>query len=334
MTFKNIGFSDSPVMRSLEKVAINKGLVKVQEIKKSASKELDVKITDNLMSNLLKLCTALKSKGLNNYAQELEFKIISYKKAATNKDYSPILNEAHPKGSHKLENLDHVINTLLDNELAILQSVSKQPKGKLANKKILSKVAQVLSTDNKIENKLEFQDTPWVSEDGLRCNSKFITVRLESQALALNETIKKLSMLKSLSSDSRFAPEVGKAVVAAMNIILNLLKDYVTACKTASTKARELETARLKNSNDLNQARVSFSEVGANFKNGVLSKVNIGKASNFLEIENSIISLKKDLGNLLYEKLSPGFDFDEDFMKSIKDQGLGYLNEIKTVLGS
>lgn len=337
MTFKNTNFSDSPVMRSLEKVALSKGLIKNDPIKKEAS-AVDLKITPNLISNLLKLANGLRSKNLISQAEELEDRIICYKKSLASIPYAEILDQAHPK-SNKLENLQHTVNTLIDNQLEILHSVNNQAKGKIANKKILNRIAQILNLNSKpesnsTETQLNLTDAAWVSEDGLRCNSKFINDKLEPQALSLNETLKYLNNLKSLSTDKRFNPEVSKAVMASMNVILNLLKNYTTACKSAYSQARELEKDRLQNIHDVNQSRVSFSEVGSNFKNGVLAKVNVGKATTFLGVEGAIIALKKDLGNVIFTKLSPGFDFDEDFMQGIKNKGFEYLNAIKQVLGS
>jgi hypothetical protein len=335
MTFKSIKFSDSPVMRSLQRVALERNLIQPKTIEKSASS--DFTPTNNLINDLLKLASGLKEAGFHSYADDLELKIINYKYAKA-KEFDPILDQAHPK-STDLENIDHTVKNLLESHLDFVQSVNSKPKGKIANYLLIDKIAQVLkdptiNSDDKSKFPIISLDQAWVSEDGTRCNSTFISQTLESQALSLVKAVNLLNKLKSVSADKRFDPAVSKGIELTMNVLGNLVKDYVGACKTAAAKAKSIETERLKTNSDPLQSKVTFAEVGSSFKSGSLAKVNVGKSNTFLEVVSNITSLKKDLGELIFNRLSPGFDFDEDFMQSIKSQGFSTLEEIKNVLGS
>lgn len=136
MTFKHTKFEDSVTMRSLEKLATEKGLIKNDPLKKIAEKKAktDLKPTGNLTENIMKLCAGLREAGFAKYAEELESTYIMYKKAATECD-NDILQQAHPKGSHKLEGVegDATIETIIDQHLANMKMVNKKPTGKLTN---------------------------------------------------------------------------------------------------------------------------------------------------------------------------------------------------------
>jgi hypothetical protein len=151
MTFKHTKFEDSPTMRSLEKLAIDKGLVKENILEKVASKTPKTKPnllpTSNLTENLLKLCAGLRESGFDAYADELESAFILYKKAS--KD-TKLVEEAHPKGSHKLEGVegDAVIETILDQQLEDLKIVNKKPTGKLTSANSIIQAVKVSLADN------------------------------------------------------------------------------------------------------------------------------------------------------------------------------------------
>lgn len=94
---KKIKFSDSPVMRSYEQVAIDRGMVKQDEIMKKASIENKYAASEDLLLDLLKLSEGLKENNYLKEADELDRKIALYKQAKG--EYSKILEEAHPEGS-------------------------------------------------------------------------------------------------------------------------------------------------------------------------------------------------------------------------------------------
>lgn len=151
MTFKHVKFEDSVVMRSLEKLAKEKGLVKEESITKTASKT--VTASDNLTENVLTLCAGLRERGFQKQANELETKFMTLKQAQTLYETSSekgedLVDAAHPKGSHKLEGVDGdeaVFETILDQHLKNIKMIDKKPTGKLASSKdILGAVKKVL----------------------------------------------------------------------------------------------------------------------------------------------------------------------------------------------
>lgn len=158
MTFKHVKFEDSPTMRALEKVAKEKGLVKPETLQKQASvsKTADYTPSNDLLENILKLCSGLRAQGLKEVAAELETKFLNYKQAQTLYETSTekgedLINAAHPKGSHKLENVDGdeaVVENVLDIHDKLLEMVNKKPTGKLSNaKQIIKEVKRVLAQD-------------------------------------------------------------------------------------------------------------------------------------------------------------------------------------------
>lgn len=127
-------------MRSLEKLAVEKGLVKPETLKKTAeTKVSELKPTENFEENVFKLCAALRSSGYVKYAEEVEDKFITFKKAndlynVFKQTGADVINEAHPEGSpHLSMEGDAIVETILDKRKAIEKVVNKQPTGKLAN---------------------------------------------------------------------------------------------------------------------------------------------------------------------------------------------------------
>jgi hypothetical protein len=154
MTFKHVQFEDSVTMRSLLKVAQDKGWVKPEPITKSAASiQLDITPTNDLMENILKLCGGLRHAGLESYANELELKLINYKRAnslyETSKETGDdLIESAHPQGSAKLEGVegDAVVETILDTHLKMLEMVNKKVNTKSA-KDIINAVKIIVAQD-------------------------------------------------------------------------------------------------------------------------------------------------------------------------------------------
>lgn len=159
MTFKHLKFEDSPIMRSLEKVAIEKGLVAPQFMIKQAQTQHDFSASMNLSENIIKLCDGLRLCGLESKAEELENNYLDYKKAQTLYETSKetgedLVHNAHPKGSHKLEGVegDSVIETIIDQHLQALKMIDKKPTGKLYTaSEIINSVRVVLAQDTSNE---------------------------------------------------------------------------------------------------------------------------------------------------------------------------------------
>lgn len=150
MNFKHEKFDDSAVMRSLEKVAREKGWVESKPITKSASSELNFSPSSNLTENVLKLCAGLKQVGLERYALDIENKFVTFKQAATLYDThgetgEDLVEAAHPKGSHKLEDMDsnHVVLTILDQHLKGVELANKKPTGKLSNARDILRAVKI-----------------------------------------------------------------------------------------------------------------------------------------------------------------------------------------------
>lgn len=163
MTFKHTKFDDSVTMRSLVKVAAEKGWIKKDPIQKTASVSEDLSPSSNLTENILKLCSGLRNSGLDKYADELENKFLAYKQAnslynVSKEEGKDLIDAAHPKGGHNLEDVegDALVETILENRLKILNVVNKAPTGKLASHSdIMNAVKVVMSVDaSKVVNKL------------------------------------------------------------------------------------------------------------------------------------------------------------------------------------
>ncbi len=153
-SFKHMKFGDSSTMRSLEKLAISKGWGIEAPIHKIASlAKKDLSISLNLTENILKLCSGLRTSGLEKYADDVEHKFMSYKSAQTLYETSKetgedLIDAAHPEGSHKMKDIagDATIETIIDQHLAGLKMVKKNPTGKLFSyKEIMFAVKTALS---------------------------------------------------------------------------------------------------------------------------------------------------------------------------------------------
>lgn len=151
MTFKHGKFEDSATMRSLIKVAEQKGWVTSEPLKKTASESIDLSPTSSLTENVLKLCAGLRQSGMHKYADEVEKNFFNYKRASDIYDVSgeegkDLVDAAHPDGSHKMEGMegDAVIETILDQHLKDKEMVEKKPSGKLADAASILRAVKVV----------------------------------------------------------------------------------------------------------------------------------------------------------------------------------------------
>jgi hypothetical protein len=158
MTFKHIAFNESETMRELSRIAIDKKMIKPSApIIKEASAP-DYSVSTSLTQNILKLCSGLRANGLSKYADEVESKFITYKKAAqecynvSGEEGTDLVNAAHPEGSHQLVDVpgDSLVETIIDRQLADLKTIDKEPKGKLGTTKdIIKEVKRALGQETK-----------------------------------------------------------------------------------------------------------------------------------------------------------------------------------------
>ena len=153
MTFKHYTkFEDSVTMRSLTKVAQDKGWIKEEPVIKTAASKLDLKPSEDLTENLLKLCSGLRASGFEKQADELESKFVGYKRAqslygVSNEEGDDLIHAAHPKGSHKLENVDSkeaIFEDILDKHNQFVNVVNKKPLGKLSSSRNVIDAVKVI----------------------------------------------------------------------------------------------------------------------------------------------------------------------------------------------
>jgi hypothetical protein len=173
MTYKSTKFHQSPVARSLEQLAIQKGLFKAQEAQKAQSEEEKAPVKTasapkSFPEKLLALCDGLRAGGFAVYANTLETQFLLMKKAESNlraglvkqadnqlhlynthgEEGKDIIEFAHPDKNKKLDkSWDDlgVIENIVEKHEKILDVVNKQPRGKLSSKNIANAVKIVLS---------------------------------------------------------------------------------------------------------------------------------------------------------------------------------------------
>lgn len=134
MTFKNIDFYDSPVMRNLARMAIEKGTIKpsVKSMVKQAS-TIEVK-SGNFLIDISKLANGLRAKGFARDAESLEQKFLLFKKAEK-AVYNELLEFAHPDGDVHIADAKDNNGDVETKESAhekILSVINKSPTGKQA----------------------------------------------------------------------------------------------------------------------------------------------------------------------------------------------------------
>jgi len=157
MSFKHGKFSDSAVLRSLEKIAFEKGLVKEEKITKSAEQlvaERDLSSSNNLSQDIIKLCAGLRRSGLNKHAEEVERNYVNYKRAQTLYEVSKekgedLVDFAHPEGGHVLDDVEgkHKVMTILERQQAMKKVVNKEPTGKLSVAQAIRAVKNIFAAD-------------------------------------------------------------------------------------------------------------------------------------------------------------------------------------------
>lgn len=138
MTLKHIKFDESQTMRSLERVAIKKGLLKPKEIVKEA--QVNLATSDNLYSDLVGLANGLRQRGFMKEAESLEDKIHRVKLAETHlyraidEDGQDLLDFAHPDGDVRVSDSPYgVVETIDSAHSKMIDMVAKKPTGKYAS---------------------------------------------------------------------------------------------------------------------------------------------------------------------------------------------------------
>lgn len=165
MTFKHGKFDDSAVLRSLEKIAIDKGLVKGSPTIKSAEHLMmgrDLTPGVNLSESIIKLCAGLRREGLHKHAEDIEKNYVHYKKAQTLYETSKetgedLIDFAHPEGGHVLKDVEgkHKVMTVTERQEAIKRTLSKEPTGKLSVAEAIQAVKRIFAAEETRKMTLE-----------------------------------------------------------------------------------------------------------------------------------------------------------------------------------
>lgn len=345
MTYKNIKFDDSPVMRSLEKLAVNKGLVKPEELTKTAAKTSALKPTENLDENILKLCAALRDSGFTSHALEVENKFFNLKRAQTLYDThgetgEDVIHSAHPEGSHHMKGVegDALVETIVDRKKAIENMLHKMPTGKQAATRDM---ASLIKKAGRVEKQAALnaikvilaQDAPEADPDaGETATAQTLSGLAGRSAFILGqETLSRIDKdIIPIMSLDKIPPAIKQGVNTYRQFILNVFQALGPALQNAYTKAQELQDQRLKASGgDQNASRVNIKEVLPYLSQGKVASLGLGSSKTFGELNSKLHEIYSQLGDALQTKLMPAFDrapFDGEL------KGVG--DKIKTSLGS
>lgn len=135
MTFKHIKFNESPIMRSLEKVAIDKGTFEPDSpiVKEASGESFDP--SNDLFGDMVRLANGLRKKGFVSEAEKLEDKIFAHKMAKKD-DGEKMMDDAHPEGDVEVAPSKGGYGKMLthpETQRQLLDIVNKKPTGKYAS---------------------------------------------------------------------------------------------------------------------------------------------------------------------------------------------------------
>lgn len=328
-------------MRSLEKVAKEKGLVKDKDFTKTASakEKTDLSISPKLAVNLIKLSVGLREAGFDKYADELEDNFVVYKQAQTLYETSKekgedLVDAAHPKGSHKLENVDGseaVFETILDQHLGMLKTIENIPKGKLSSVEVINEARKIFGQAPKIEfPKMDLPPASEVTPDGMRANASYVSSM--GNCITLGYYIAGLTKLREiLNSDSRIPEQ--KARLAKLDDVFGKLKDMtqriLNGWKGAYDKAKQIETTR-KGSDayraDPKYALVEWNEVSS-FFTGIGGPM--GGVDSFTKAYETLADGSISVGNQLIPGATTMFSNLGETLKGVESQAKDEIEKMK-----
>lgn len=370
MTFKHLKFAESSTMQAFEKLAQAKGLVTPDEVKKTAApKAFDLNPSNNLLENILKLAGGLRSQGFNRHADDLERKFLTYKSAEslyeTSKETGEdVVDQAHPKGSHKMDGQDHSVLTIVDLKKKVEEVATKKPTGKLASDDILNMVKVVLAQDmprymeppkprpgsltsdsvlpkgvteslfpkEKKDVQMDFRDP---INKGTSANSIYIKDVLNAPFRRLISAAKKLQELKQIATHDRIPKNIGEAVGTYSGFLGNIYSAYATAVADASKYVTLKEKERMAvPGGDANSSLIRLPEVIPFFSKGKVTLLGLDKATSFEDISAKMNQHLSDIGDQVKLGLSPGFNFAEEDLKGISQKALSLIDEAAAELKS
>lgn len=233
---RHIKLPKSSVKDSFKEIALEKKWINPEQIEKKAS-ITDLSLTDSLDANISKLIIGLKDSNLDKFAEEIRYHFLNYKKAendlynVTKNEYSKYINLAHPKGSHKMENMegDAVVEDLYDTQSAILNLLKDKKKVKNAN---IKKADFFVSKEDKnIEDNVNLNlNSLKVSLQGILSKIKNPHWRDElSSVQELNQTI---SYVSSLSVKAGWSSDYLKENVSKINNDLSRLPNSLSSLQS------------------------------------------------------------------------------------------------------
>lgn len=159
-------FNSSEVMRSLERVAIDKGMVELDPVVKVASKQESYEASGNLQEDILKLAKGLREKGYKKEADALEDKVFDYKRAAdawydvTGEEGDDLIDFAHPDGDVSVGEGEYgIVETITSTQKKIRDKIEKTPTGKQSSaKNDVVKEGQAVAKKRESLSRKEFVD--------------------------------------------------------------------------------------------------------------------------------------------------------------------------------
>lgn len=162
MSFKHTKFDDSAVLRSLEKIAVDKKLIQLPVMTKSASQlvaDKDLSPTGDFSHDIVKLCNELRKEGLHKHADEIESNYVAYKQAQTlyeafKETGEDIVHAAHPDGPFVFEDVvgKPKVLDILTRQMEIIKKVNKEPTGKLAYNRNYQNLKLAFSSDTSLND--------------------------------------------------------------------------------------------------------------------------------------------------------------------------------------
>jgi hypothetical protein len=244
---------DSELARSLEKVAREKGLIKLDPLKKEASLQksnIDLLPSSDLMENILKLCQGLRSEGFSKEAIEVETNYLQYKKAQTLyqahlETGEDLIHSAHPKGSHHLEGVDSdeaTVEDILDKHLKIMEVMNKKPTGKLSSAHSILQAVKVVLGSNEISNillqaKNKIERAMTISENELTIKDIPLYRKTFNDMFSEEPTIDNLNFLTQLLNklQNRLKPDfmggISEDTWSVASQLINSARDDITKAK-------------------------------------------------------------------------------------------------------
>lgn len=249
MTFKNIKFSDSFVMRSLERIAIKNGTFKQTELKnKHLIKEAVSSFSGDVFVDLIKLAKELRNRGYKKQAEKLEDKLFICKQAeahlyrAIDEDGEDLINAAHPDGECHISDAQEghgIVNTILTRHKKILDIVNKPVKNTSKQSKSESLVDDLIVATSYVLNVNLKKLAQSAAEDFYSGNADKKKEKLESVNKVISEKFKEIAtQIKTGLADINdsawhFDPTTLKTgmalkIYAEMTAIdINILNNYI-----------------------------------------------------------------------------------------------------------